>query len=188
MNTICFFFGLFIFCLCSFFKNAEITIDLKKPVFYELTQAGLTIIIVSAVLFFLTLEFGTPFFYRSIGLAQSNTEVAQVILDMADSHYNNKEYNEALSAYQKYSVIVKPNSKIREKIRQSGFHISREKEINEELQFEVPDTITNPFELADYYYLKGDYVAAWYYYQLTGDTTPAERKSQFHGLIIFKKY
>ncbi len=159
----------------------------KKAYFFQLISPGLNIVVISVVFFFLFSEFVSPALSYQVERVKCQSLLAVIMKRTADSYYEDKKYIDALSAFEGYLSLIKSDTKTRERIRKLRFLVVSESVAKETNNVEIPDTIMNYIDLADYFYKSGDYFSAWYYYQFLGEFNPVDRRKAINQIENIKK-
>lgn len=171
-----------------FFKNdLTYTTGGRRLIFSKIISSGLNIVIVSSVLFFIFSEFLTPHLRSNVVNIKEQSSLASILLLTADEYYNEGNYIDALSTYEKYQIIIKPNRVIREKMRTLRHMIYSKQPDGAENKINVPDNLNTYIDIADYFYREEDYFSAWFYYQYVGDSNPVDRRKALNRIENIKQ-
>jgi len=158
----------------------------KRAYFFQLISPGLNIVVISVIIFFLFSEFVSPVLSYQVERVKGQSLLAVIMKRTADTYYEDKNYVDALSAFEGYMSLIKSDTKTRERIRKLRFLVVSESVSKEKNKVEIPDNIMNYIDLADYYKI-GDYFSAWYYYQFIGEFNPVDRRKAINQIENIKK-
>ncbi|HBD94610.1 MAG TPA: hypothetical protein DC057_10615 [Spirochaetia bacterium] len=159
----------------------------KRAYFFQLISPGLNIVVISVIIFFLFSEFVSPVLSYQVERVKGQSLLAVIMKRTADTYYEDKNYVDALSAFEGYMSLIKSDTKTRERIRKLRFLVVSESVSKEKNKVEIPDNIMNYIDLADYFYKIGDYFSAWYYYQFIGEFNPVDRRKAINQIENIKK-
>ncbi len=181
-NSILFIFNNLVIYAASFFmimysmiikREDLINKENKKVLFSDIISSGLYILIILTLLLFLGQEFLVPKAYDKLAAIKSNTKLSDTLLKLANSSYDNSNFEQALKYYNDYTYIIE-NDFVKERIRElkvktANDELERRKSLSKNTGYITPNDL-DYIKLAQISYDKEDYIGALYYYQYVLET------------------
>ncbi len=187
----------FSFCYSLIIKKGDlITSDGKTISFAQIVSRGLYILIGLTIIYFFALEFFIPVIEKRLEWMKNKTSQAIISLEKANEYYYKKMNEKSLLLYQDYINIIEKDETIKTRIRELKneiktdiFNKNKMERISEKSDQDttIADTITDYIQLAEIYFQKKDYHAAWYYYQYIIESDSAKRNEAKEKINLIKK-